>query len=270
LYPALASSALSAGPAGSSAGGEQPKFLATVDHGTHAVPVLVKFSPPRVDDVGVRVADLLVSEHVAHEVLAAAGHPTARSTLVWAGDRVFLEVARFDRDGPEHRRGVIPLGAVDGELLVLGLRPAELVGSPLDRWSTTTAALVAQGQLTADDHREVRWREVFGDLVANTDMHANNLSLWLDDLALAGVAPSYDLLPMAYAVRQNELPRVTFAPRVPAPADADVARPAWEAAVTYWAALADHGEVSEAWRAVARDNHRRVAELGPAIGRLPR
>ncbi|MEQ1569964.1 MAG: hypothetical protein ABMA64_30300 [Myxococcota bacterium] len=64
--------------------------------------------------------------------------------------------------------------------------PRSAAPGPLDRWSTTTAALVAQGRLTADDHREVRWREVFGDLVANTDMHANNLPLWLDDLALAG------------------------------------------------------------------------------------
>jgi hypothetical protein len=259
VYPVWAADVLAVGPAGSSAAGEQPKLLATVDHGSRLTPVLVKFSPPLDDAKAVRTADLLVAEHVAHEVLAQRGHPAARSTVLHAGRRVFLEVERFDRDGPEHRRGVVPLGPVDGAL----------VGSDLGRWSTTTAALLARGLLTEADHREVRWREVFGDLIANSDMHPNNLSLWLDDLTIAGVAPSYDMLPMRYSVRNQEIVPVDFAPRVPDPSDADVARSAWSGAVAFWEAVADHEDVSPAFRAIARQNAGKVAALEPGIGRLP-
>jgi hypothetical protein len=257
-YPELASDVLAAGPAGWSAGGEQPKFLATLDEGERLVPVLVKVSPPLTESTAVRTADLLIAEHVAHEILAAAGHPTARSKLLWAGDRLFLEVERFDREGPEHRRGMISLEAVD----------AEFVGS-LERWTTTTEALVAHGLLSEEDHREVRWRFVFGDLIANTDMHMGNLSLWLDDFTIAGVAPCYDMLPMAYSVRNNEIVPFLFSPRVPSPADADVARSAWETAVLFWQAVADHSHLSVGFREIALNNAQKVAALAPAMSRLP-
>lgn len=258
-YPQLAEGILAFGSAGSSAAGEQPKFLATRDDDGRLVPVLVKFSPPLRDDKAVRAADLLIAEHIVHEILQAAGHPTARSQLLCAGDRVFLEVERFDRQGSEHRRGLVALAVVD----------AELVGSRLDRWSTTTAALVQRGLLGEADHREVRWLEVFGGLIANSDMHHGNLSLWLDDLAIAGLAPCYDMLPMRYAVRDNEIVPTDFIPPLPSPADADVARTAHAAALAFWRAVASRDEVSTSFRSIARDNAHAVEALGPALDRLP-
>lgn len=230
-YAELAAEVLRWGPGGSSAGGEHPKFLATRGDG---VAVLVKFSPPLTDPAAVRIADLLVAEHVAHETLRAAGQASARSGLLRAAGRLFLEIERFDRPSPGHRRGVISLRAVD----------AEYVGGPLDRWSTTTAALVRRGLLSGDEHRRVRWLEVFGDAIANTDMHPGNLSFWLDGTALADVAPAYDMLPMLYALRQRELVSVSFRPARPSPANADVAEEAWAAAAQFWAATAAHPDVS--------------------------
>lgn len=254
-YPELATDVLAFGPAGSSAGGEQPKFLATRDDGEALVPVLVKFSPPLTDAPAVRTADLLVAEHVAHRVLADDGHPAARSSLLRADNRLFLEIERFDRQGPANRRGLASLFSVD----------AEFVGSRLDRWSTTTAALVALGLLGEVDHREVRWLEAFGRFIANTDMHPGNLSLWLDGTRLAGVAPVYDMLPMLYAARQGELPAVAFDPAVPSPADRDVARTAWTAANTFWNEVAAHPEVSAGFRACARDNQAVLQRLAPLL-----
>ncbi len=258
-YPELAADVLQLGPAGSSAGGEQPKFLATRSGGDGLVPVLVKFSPPLRDDVAVRIGDLLVAEHVAHEVLAARGVPTARSSLLWAGDRVFLEVERFDREGTAHRRGLVTLAAVDGQF----------VGSNLDRWSTTTASLVRDGLLSAGDHAAVRWLETFGRMIANTEMHASNLSLFLDGARIVGPAQAYDMAPALYAPVQGEVVPRTFAPALPAPSDADVARGAWAAARDYWASLAERPEVSSAFREVARRNLGAVAALEPTLQRLP-
>lgn len=96
-----------------------------------------------------------------------------------------------------------------------------------------------------------------------------NLSLWLDDLAIAGVAPCYDMLPMRYAVRSNELVPTAFTPPLPSPADADVARTAHAAALAFWRAVAGCDAVSSGFRAIAGDNARAVEALGPSLARLP-
>ena len=72
-YPELASLA-SQGTVGSSAGGEQPKFLASLREADSWHHVLVKYSPPMDQAVGRRWADLLLAEYHAHEVLAEHGH----------------------------------------------------------------------------------------------------------------------------------------------------------------------------------------------------
>ncbi|MDD3484964.1 MAG: hypothetical protein PHT68_18685, partial [Azovibrio restrictus] len=60
-YPALAQAASTGEAAGSSAGGEQPKFCAYTDQGH----VLVKFSAPDDNPVSARWRDLLLAEHLA-------------------------------------------------------------------------------------------------------------------------------------------------------------------------------------------------------------
>lgn len=258
-YPELAADVLRLGPAGSSAAGEQPKFLVTRAGEDGLVPLIVKFSPPLRDEVAIRIGDLLVAEHVAHGVLAAHGIPSARSSLLHAGGRAFLEVERFDRDGLAHRRGVVSLAALD----------AEHVGSQLDRWSTTTAALVRAGIIPPADHTRVRWLETFGRLIANTDMHASNLAFLLDGTSLAGVAPAYDMLPALYAPIQGEIVERVFTPALPSPSDADVALEAWMAALEYWRALARRPELSVGFRDLAWANVRAVGALESSVARLP-
>jgi hypothetical protein len=104
-----AENVLESGMAGSSAVGEQPKFLSTVA----GRQVLVKFSPQVADPVGERVADLLWCEHLMHGVLAARGIPSANSEVVQAGGRIFLQVERFDREGAGGRHGLLSLTALD-------------------------------------------------------------------------------------------------------------------------------------------------------------
>ena len=80
-YPACAAAAMAGNPAGACAQGEQPKFLARLDEDERRTHVLVKFSPPRSSETGQRWADLLVCEHLAHELLAGSALPACRSRL---------------------------------------------------------------------------------------------------------------------------------------------------------------------------------------------
>lgn len=259
-YAQRADAAVQQGRVGSSAGGEQPKFLTTRDDGDRAVPVLVKFSPAARDDVAVRRRDLLVCEHLALRTLADHGHPAARSEVRVGEARVFLEVERFDRDGPTRRLGQIALAWAD----------AQHVGTDLSSWTTSTAALLARGLLDAEAHRTVRWRQLFGRWIANTDMHLHNLTLRLSGATLTGVAPAYDMLPMAYAPQgQGELRPVSFEPSPPGPEDADVAAPALEAARDFWGRAAADARISVAFRAVAAANRDALGAVRASLAWLP-
>src|SRR3546814_10157642 len=66
-------------PAGSSAAGEQPKFLARFDDGRQ---VLVKFSPPSGTPFGQRWHDLLYAEALAGQVLTDYGIDAAMARSV--------------------------------------------------------------------------------------------------------------------------------------------------------------------------------------------
>ena len=106
-YPALARAAGAGELAGSSAGGEQPKFCAYTERGH----VLVKFTAPDDNPVSERWRDLLLAEHLALSVLGIA------TEVFDFGPQRFLEVPRFDRIGPLGRLGLFSLRALDAEFV---------------------------------------------------------------------------------------------------------------------------------------------------------
>ncbi|MCC2636602.1 MAG: hypothetical protein K0Q68_321 [Moraxellaceae bacterium] len=249
-YPRLAEAFLDEQP-GSSAGGEQPKFtarLATPGGGIRSV--IVKFSPTGNDAAAVRWRDLLRAEQAALAWLREQGIPAAASQLVEAGGRLFLEVERFDRVGERGRRGLLSLAAIDDHHF--GLR---------GNWSAMAARLQQQRMVTPGEARTMRLLDVFGALIANSDRHFGNLSLFVDDFTHA-LAPAYDLLPMACRpTDQGEVRAPDFLPPLPSAANADVWDEALALAREYWRRLTDLPALSADFRAIAAGNARRLASL---------
>lgn len=256
LYPKLAVDALAAGPAGSSAGGEQPKFLVARAPGPRHL--LVKFSPKLDGRVGRRYADLLVAEHLAHRVLRRHGRASPASTLIEAERRVFLEVERFDRTAHGGRVGVISLLALD----------AELVGQ-MRSWTESTARLIELGRVPLGVLESVRFLERFGALIANTDMHFGNLGFLARGERIIDVAPAYDVVPMLYAPRAGNLTDRALVAPLPEPSDARVWAAACRAATDLWNAIAEHELVSRDFRRIARANAGIVARAEALARRLP-
>jgi hypothetical protein len=249
LYPRLADEAMGGAPAGSSAQGEHPKFSVHVSGPRGLVPVLVKFSPPRGTAVGDRWADLLVAEAVASEFLEAQGIASARTRILEAGGRMFLESERFDRIGADGRRGVVSLHAVD----------ADLYGQ-LDRWSAAAARLQRDGLLPAEDAGRLALLEAFAELIGNTDRHFGNVSLFDDQVGAFALAPVYDMLPMLFGPADGQLVERRFTPGG-ARADTLEAWPRAHAlALGYWERLASDERVSAEFRGRAR-------ECGEIVGR---
>jgi DNA-binding transcriptional ArsR family regulator len=238
-YPDLAASAMAGTPAGSSAQGEQPKFLVQLEDAGLRTHMLVKFSPPRGGEAGQRWADLLLAEHLAHELLARAGIPSCRSKWLLLGDRAYLEIERFDRIGPEGRRGAVSLYAVD--LSRYGR---------LDSWSECARRLQLEGLLSAQHAERIRLLEVFAQLIANTDRHFGNITLFDRYEDPFELAPVYDMLPMLLAPQHDQLIERPYEPAPPTAASLSVWDAARPLAEQYWALLAGESRLSESFRSL--------------------
>jgi hypothetical protein len=238
-WDALADATTQLGPAGSSAGGEQAKFL-TRD--TEGRALLVKFSPPRPSPFGTRWHDLLHAEALALAVLGEHGVEVAQTHIVESARRTFLVSRRFDRHGLHGRSHAVPLHAVHDAF----------VPGPRQHWAVTCAALAQQRRLPAEAAAQARALLHFGRLIGNTDMHFGNLSLrvTLPDLARGRftLAPLYDMLPMRWRpdVHSGELGPLPFTPD---PADLQsAARPvAW----LFWQRCVRSAALSAEFRALA-------------------
>jgi hypothetical protein len=243
-------------PAGSSAGGEQPKFLARTGvaetgHGVDVRHVLVKFSPPRTTPFGARWRDLLHAEALASEVLGEHGVPVARTRIVETPSRTFLVSERFDRIGASGRRHVVAVGAVHRAFVADAWR----------NWSATCELLAGQQRLSRDDAERVSALLQFGRLIGNSDMHSGNLGLVVaaEDLSRGrfGLAPVYDMLPMRWRPDATLGGAADYGPFEPDPVS--LAGSAAGPAVAYWSRLAGHRSVSVPLQRVAAEMAARIA-----------
>jgi DNA-binding transcriptional ArsR family regulator len=248
---ALAADVAATLPAGSSAGGEQAKFLARRADGQA---VLVKFSPPRGTPFGERWHDLLHAEALALQVLHEHGVAVARSQVVQTPARTCLVSERFDRVPSaagrfEGRRHAVPLHAVH----------EAFVGGPRQHWAATAQALVRQQRLPAEAGPRVEALLRFGRLIGNSDMHFGNLSLWVQPGDVAAgrftLAPVYDMLPMRWRpdVQTGALDLSPFSPE-----PMDLQSPARPVAQAFWARAAGHPGLSAAFRRLAEQMFSRM------------
>lgn len=245
-YLLKAEEAMTDGTAGSSAGGEFPKFTAFREVAGKPTHVIVKFSGSDEAPGTVRWSDLLVCEHLA--LCAVAEHlglEAAVSRIHRAGGRTFLEVERFDRHGRLGRSPVCSWSALNAALFGFAGKP----------WPEGGAALLRQGLIDTECLAALQRLWLFGQLIANTDMHDGNLSF------RPGLqpAPVYDMLPMGYApVRGVELPVKEFVPPLPLPAEKDAWLTAAHAAEHFWAAASGDARISKNFRAICSQNASKV------------
>lgn len=247
-YLEIAKETLLLGAAGSSAGGEQPKFLTSKSSSSGILPVLVKFSPEDQSPASVRIRDLLTAEYLALKVLRQVKKSVPEAEIVNTPSRLFLELVRFDRTQEQGRLGIITLAALDAQF-------AGLAGSS---WREIATALRAKGILNEQDYGEILWRYYFGLCIANTDMHAYNLSFYCYGENLRGLAPIYDMLPMHFSPRGNEvLDAVTLARSyknpVLYPNDIQYWQPAQAAALRFWQTVSVEGSISAEFKAAAKE-----------------
>ena len=215
-------------PAGSSAGGEQPKFLTGLANGPAYHHLIVKFSPPRESPFGKRWRALLHLEHLAQMILREHGIEAAQTRIVESSVRTYLESQRFDRIGLEGKRQVVAIDALHDEF----------VDAPRRNWIHTTEVLADKKLITSGELSAVARIYAFGQFIGNTDMHYGNLSFFVDnvDKASLTLAPVYDMLPMMWrpSVNTGELNVLPVATPVAMPSYPRERAEAREWAIAFW------------------------------------
>ncbi len=227
-------------PAGSSAGGEQPKFLAM--RAADNQHVLVKFTPPRGTPFGERWHDLLVCEDLAGKILVRHGIAAATSRLVESSKRSYLVSERFDRIGATGRRHVVSVGEAH----------AAFAAGAFNGWGLAAEALAGQRRLSALDVEHVQRLQHFGRLIGNSDMHSGNLALFVDLAAKPrfSLAPAYDMLPMRWRPDAALGGAPDYTPFQPDPIA--TSSPARAMAHEFWSDLAGDARVGRNLRSLAR------------------
>lgn len=177
---------------GSSAGGEQPKFVAYAETLEGSRYVIVKFTVADDNPVTERWRDLLLAEHLALDALNETEIPAVRTRVMDFGTQRFLEIERFDRVGELGRRGLLSLAALD----------AEFVGAGAG-WSIIANALAKEGHIRPSAAEGVSLLQAIGALIGNTDMHTGNLSFVSEQGRPYDLAPAYDMLPMGFAPKSG-------------------------------------------------------------------
>ncbi len=247
-YPALADEVMGGYVPSSSAGGEQPKF--TVFNRSQQAHVIVKFTSKDDNAVAERWRDILVTEHHAAEILG--GDFAAKTRLLEADGRLFLESRRFDRHGEYGRLSMFSLQALDNEFAGMGAS-----------WPEIMLALHNKGLVSWKDTLDAARLFLFGRLINNTDMHPGNLSLAMENDGFK-LLPAYDLCSMGFTPRANgELPPFAFKPSLAAETGLtafseeqrrDIRQHALERAIKFWDAVADDSRISSAFREFLRVN----------------
>lgn len=241
-FQQLAEDALAGEVIGSSAGGEQPKFSCFVQTEQGNKNALVKFSARERSIISERWSDLLIAESIALSVLEGANVSASHATAYYSdAGQVFLESIRFDCTGVRGRRQVVSLEALQSEY-----------ASSLGTWPVVTRQLAVQGYIDAHSCQQTEIIWAFGRLIANSDMHAGNLSFYLSAPPMA-LAPVYDMLPMSFSPSGVGSLRTEA---VDIKVDATVNRGAWEFALplaeAFWLHVADDVRISAGFRQIAR------------------
>ncbi|PJK02846.1 transcriptional regulator [Lysobacteraceae bacterium NML71-0210] len=235
---------------GSSAGGEQPKFTATVreDDG-QLYPSIIKFSEHHDSAAGRRWADLLACEQLAAQLLRQHGIPASHNRLLQYQGRTFLQVRRFDRSTNGGRRGFISLAAVD----------AAFYGHGRIDWWRFADELHRDGWISASDAQRLRIIGWFGALIGNSDMHLGNAGLMLGNERPLPLAPVYDMLPMLWRPSTHgEVVARDFQIALPSPQHLEDWRRAAQMALAFWQQAQALAALSQNFRDIAADCEARL------------
>ncbi len=231
-YEQKADDVINLGDAGSSAGGEQPKFLSIIKSEDYR-PVIVKFIINSQSEVSNRWRDLLICEDLSLKLLAKNNILAANSELINSEKRTFLEVTRFDRLGLNGRLGIMSLAVI-----------IQQFSGKTGSWLQITKDLLDLKIITNEIYQKIAILYYYGMLIRNSDMHQGNLSFIVNGEMILDISPVYDMLPMEYAPNGQELSTPKYSRVILPPQDRSYWEKSLELAKKFWISASENVAIS--------------------------
>lgn len=155
------------------------------------------------------------------------------------------------------RRQIVSLEALQSEYV-------SLPGT----WPEVARQLIVTRYIDTDSYQQIEKVWAFGRLIANSDMHAGNLSFYLSAAPMK-VAPVYDMLPMSFAPGSSGSMRNEA---IDIKVDSTVSRGAWEFALPlagqFWQRVQDDERISAGFQDIARAMLKKLMSASSIIQRL--
>jgi len=184
-------------------------------------------------------------------VLGEHGYASTQSFVETTKERSYLFYKRFDRLPKNGKRHFVSIGAIY----------RGLIGTSWRNWIVTSQRLESDKRLTRGCAQRVNDIFAYGCLIGNTDMHAGNLSFYVEPDCLSGapmtLAPVYDMLPMHWQPSPylRDMPEYTgFEPDVQSLGNSQ----AVSMALCFWQSVAGCDDVSNAMKSIASHMKERI------------
>lgn len=173
---------------------------------------------------------------------------------------------------PTVSRALQPLEKGGRVVRLLGTTRGARYGLARDSWALAAQRLRTDGLLSSQDADRITLLDTFGSLIANSDRHFGNITLFDRYEGQFELAPVYDMLPMLFAPHEGQLVERRFEPAGPTAATLMVWPQARELAEFYWARLREDPRLSDDFRtrcARCRDTLRVLPQRGAARSSQP-
>lgn len=216
--------------------GDHPKFLAKrMLDGSLTAHVIVKYAITK-NETFRNDSDLLVAEHLATVALRKnTSVSTPSSRLIYAFEKTFLEIERFDRVGEYGRKESLSMQNI-----------ARLIGYSEDNTVVCAQMLLKKGLVSKDTKASIETLYWFNQLIANTKAGLNDVLMYLDD-GMLKCHPAKGVKPSLF--KSTAVSSVIFEPRAPLPNEVEAFRRAYPAAVEFWSSIAKELRVSGEFKA---------------------
>lgn len=159
----------------------------------------------------------------------------------------------------ESRLGLISLGTLDAEFL-------GMTGS----WSMISRALAAGKMIPETLLDRIRFLELFGEYIANSDMHSYNLSFITRGLHVIDLAPAYGMTCMLFMPKHYQIIPIEFNPPLPMVGDKHIWGQVYNAAIDFWDEVISDVRISPSFKKIAAECKQKLAALPALVALLPK
>lgn len=137
-------------------------------------------------------------------------------------------------------------------------------------WSKTSTELAKNKIIPENLLEKIRFRELFGEYIANSDMHSYNLSFITRRQQVIELSHIYDMTSMLFMHRNYQIIPVEFKPPLPLATDKIIWHSDYHAAIEFWNEVIYDDRISPSFKVIAKECKEKTTALQELAALLPK